>query len=152
MYSQTTDSRRRISTGLGLSVGVIAAALAGSPLAAADESRLTTDVSPLAAIGEPPCGADVCGTTFGPFEPYFPFEYDHQYVPADDYASDGFYYYPFDSSSDGIVGPESGFDIVSGHSAFLADTPGIAGETVLYTLNDGTWGDPIELLPFELPL
>lgn len=44
----------------------------------------------------------------------------------------------------------TGFDIASGHTAFLPEIAGVAGETVLYTINDGVVSAPIELLPFDL--
>jgi hypothetical protein len=128
---------RRFGLGLGLAAGAASAALIAGPTVYADIPF------------EPPCSSDICGTAFGPFLPYFPFEYTHQYAPATDYTSEGSFYFPPGSTGFPDV---TGFDITSGHTDFLADFQGVAGETVLYTDNDGVISAPIELLPFAVPL
>jgi hypothetical protein len=150
MYNHPPAGSRRLGIGLGMAAGVIAAALAGSPLASADESPLAVDASTLAALGEPPCTADLCTNLVGPYLPYFPFEFAQEVAPATDYSSEGAFYAPNDL--DNGLADATGFDIASGHTSLLTELAGVSGETVLYTLNDGIVSAPIELLPFDLPL
>jgi hypothetical protein len=127
--SQHPRSRRnRLAVGLGVTASAIAAALAGSASAYADE---------------PPCSSDICSviSTLGPFETI------QDDAPATDYTSDGFFLNGPQGVSDGF-----GFDIASGQTSLVPEFPGIAGETVLYTDYGGVVGSPIELLPFDIPL
>ena len=125
---QHPRSRRdRLAVGIGVTASAIAAALAGSASAYADD----------------PCSSDLCSSIniLGPLETI------HDVAPATDYASDGFF----------LLGPQGlsgafGFDIVSGQSSLVSEFSGIAGETVLYTDYGGVVGSPIELLPFDIPL
>jgi hypothetical protein len=145
MFEHTLGRGPRLGIYVAAAAGVIAAALAGSPLASADDSPLSVDGSALADLGGLDC-TQVCGDTFGPFLPYFPFEFTQELAPATGYSSVGDFYAP-----DGLA-DATGFDIVSGNTSFLSEFTGVAGETVLYTLNDGVASAPIELLPFDLPL
>lgn len=146
MYRRAFSRARRIGIYLGAAAGMIVAALTGSPLASADDSPLSVDASALAALGGLACDTDICDSTFGPFLPYFPFEFVQIVAPATDYSSVGDFYVP-----QGLA-DATGFDIVSGNTSLLFEVSGVAGETVLYTVNDGVASAPNELLPFVLPL
>jgi hypothetical protein len=127
--SQYPRSRRnRLAIGLGVTACAIAAALAGSASAYADD---------------PSCSDGVCSliSILGPFEAI------HDDVPATGYSSDEFILLGPQGLSDGF-----GFDIVSGQTSLVPEFPGVAGETVLYTDYGGVVGSPIELLPFDVTL
>jgi len=146
MYERAFSRVRRFGIYLGAATGVMAAALTGSPLACADDSPASVDASALAALGDLAC-TDICGTSFGPYLPYFPFEFAQIEAPATDYTDVAALYVP-----NGLA-DATGFEIASGHTNLVSEgAVGVAGETVLYTVNDGVVSAPIELLPFDLPL
>lgn len=120
--------RNRLAVGLGVTASAIAAALAASAPAYADDS---------------PCTSGLCSTV----EVLGPLETIQDDAPATDYTSVGFFLNGPQGNSDAF-----GFDIVSGQTSLVPEFQGVAGETVLYTDFNGVASSPIELLPFDIPL